>query len=471
MKLVWLRRDLRIEDNRALIAGLQSDEPVIALYVATPNTWKQHNLAAIQADLIYRRLFELQRDLNALNIALYYAEVETFADAAHFVAEMAQRAGVTEVYYNKEYEVDEQMRDSMLTQSLTSFDIDSCACDDKCMLEPGTVLNRQGEYFKVFSPFKRAYISQLERRPVTVSKAKRQVAFKRIEDEHIKLFSRECLFSYPRQPSDHFPVTTSAIIQRLRKFVADKVEEYHHQRDFPWIAGTSALSPYLAIGALSVRQCMARLIYQQSLLLTAGREVWQSELIWREFYQHLIYFEPKLSTGRCFSDWGNNLTWTNDPAKISAWQRGKTGYPIIDAAMRQLNQTGWMHNRLRMVVASFLVKDLHVDWRIGEQYFMSRLIDGDYAANNGGWQWCASVGCDSQPYFRIFNPITQGEKFDQSGEFVKAWIPELAEVETKHIHQPWKSPLVNSLSYPQPIVDHKTEREITLDYYKQAKEV
>jgi deoxyribodipyrimidine photo-lyase len=215
---------------------------------------------------------------------------------------------------------------------------------------------------------------------------------------------------------------------------------------------------------------MARLMYQQALPLQGGREVWQSELIWREFYQHLIYFEPKLSKGHSFTMWGDNLVWRNNPAEIEAWKRGRTGYPIIDAAMAQLNNTGWMHNRLRMVVASFLVKDLHVDWRIGEEYFMSNLIDGDYAANNGGWQWCASTGCDGQPYFRIFNPITQGEKFDSDGSFIRRWIPELETVPEQYIHKPWCWPKAKSLSYPSPIVDHKTEREITLALYKNAKE-
>jgi deoxyribodipyrimidine photo-lyase len=204
--------------------------------------------------------------------------------------------------------------------------------------------------------------------------------------------------------------------------------------------------------------------------LSKGQEVWFSELLWRDFYQHLIYFEAKLSRSKSFLAWGDRLNWHSNADHFDAWKRGDTGYPIIDAAMRQLNQTGWMHNRLRMVVASFLVKDLHIDWRCGEAYFMSNLIDGDYASNNGGWQWCASTGCDGQPYFRIFNPVSQGERFDSTGEFVRTWIPELHTVPDRFVHKPWLWSESHDLDYPPPIVDHKREREITLQLYQQAKD-
>lgn len=216
---------------------------------------------------------------------------------------------------------------------------------------------------------------------------------------------------------------------------------------------------------------MARLYAESKMgFLSQGAQTWLSELIWREFYQHLLTFEPKLCKGKDFLYWGRYVKWWQEHDHFERWCRGETGYPIVDAAMRQLNQTGWMHNRLRMIVASFLTKDLHIDWRWGERYFMSKLIDGDYAANNGGWQWCASTGCDGQPYFRIFNPITQGEKFDESGVFIRHWIPELSSVPDKYIHAPWLWAGVNSVLYPSPIVDHKAEREVTLDMYKQARD-
>ncbi|NVD08848.1 deoxyribodipyrimidine photo-lyase [Vibrio sp. JPW-9-11-11] len=470
MKLVWLRRDLRVEDNSALYHACTSGEPVVAIYVATPGTWQQHHMAPIQADLIYRRLFELQKDLNQHNIPLIYTQVETFTESAQLVAKLALEHSVTGVYFNKEYELNEVQRDGQLVDLLAESEVEWHTFDDKCLLPPGSVKNKQGDYFKVFTPFKRAYLTTMYQSPWRVTKI-RPVANPAIwNDSTVSELSLQSRFDYPRQTSEGYVVDTESIIEQLREFERNSAEVYDKQRDFPSISGTSKLSPYLAIGALSVRQCMARLTYQQPLPLTGGREIWQSELIWREFYQHLIYFEDKLSKGRSFTPWGDALLWKNNPALIEAWKTGNTGYPIVDAAMRQLNNTGWMHNRLRMIVASFLVKDLHVDWRIGEAYFMSKLVDGDYAANNGGWQWCASTGCDGQPYFRIFNPVTQGERFDPEGHFVCTWIPELAKLPKKCIHQPWKAPNAKALSYPAPIVDHKTEREITLALYKEAKD-
>lgn len=473
MKLIWLRRDLRVEDNTALMDAIESGQAVIAIYIATPETWRKHNHSAIQADLIVRRLGELKQELSALGIPLYYQQVDTYAHAAELISRLAIEIGVSSVHLNKEYELNEVKRDELLSELLRSEKVDVQAVDDKCIYSPGLIKNKQGDYFKVFTPFKRAYLARLYQSSFKVNKpSKVAQPVTMIESRLVELFDENVVqFDYPREPSGAYPVSRDAILNRLRAFVSNDCEQYSERRDFPAINGTSGLSCYLAIGALSVRQCMARVMYQQALPLTAGREVWQSELIWREFYQHLIYFEARLSKGRSFTPWGDNLTWRNDDKEIEAWKSGNTGYPIVDAAMTQLNQTGWMHNRLRMIVASFLVKDLLVDWRIGEAYFMQKLIDGDYAANNGGWQWCASTGCDGQPYFRIFNPITQGEKFDPKGEFVRCWLPELAQVPDKYIHQPWRWDHVKALSYPTPIVDHKVQRAITLANYKNAKDV
>ncbi|MCG9677730.1 deoxyribodipyrimidine photo-lyase [Vibrio sp. Isolate24] len=470
MNLVWLRRDLRVEDNTALINAVEMGGPVVCIYVATPETWQDHGLAPIQADLIYRRLQALKQDLESLHIPLLYQQVETYTKSAQCVAEVATLLGANRVYVNKEYEVNEQQRDAKLESCLSHAGIQLESSDDKCLFTPGSVVNKQGSYFKVFTPFKKACLAKLDACSFHVRQPKAVTSSELPEQLGSLLLNDDVKFSYSREPSDQYVVDTQSIIQKLRDFDSQTIEGYARNRDFPAVSGTSQLSPYLAIGALSIRQCMARLMFGQTPPLSQGREVWQSELIWREFYQHLIYFEPKLSKGRSFVDWGERLVWHNKPQQVEAWKLGETGFPIVDAAMRQLNQSGWMHNRLRMIVASFLTKDLHVDWRVGERYFMNKLVDGDYAANNGGWQWCASTGCDGQPYFRIFNPITQGERFDPNGEFVRQWIPELAQVPDKHIHQPWKWSGVRSLSYPSPIVDHKVEREVTLRLYKEAKD-
>lgn len=469
MKLVWLRRDLRSVDNGALNQAITSGEPVCTLFIATPEQWHSHDMAPVQADLIYRRLFALQQELQALNIPLMYQEVADFNQAAHKVAEIAQQLGAGQVLANRDHELNEQQRDALSAELLQQRGIDWQLLDDKCVLAPGTVLNKQGEYFKVFTPFKRAWLTQFT--PPRIQATSKAALWTPDNSVAEQVWSESQPFSFPRCDSSEWPVEFDALRQRLRSFCQEQMDDYKKWRDFPARASTSTLSPYLAIGALSARQCIAR-IYAESEMgeLSEGAQTWLSELIWREFYQHLLVFEPRLSKSQDFLDWGARLEWWHDDDKFRRWCEGKTGYPIVDAAMRQLNQTGWMHNRLRMVVASFLTKDLHIDWRLGERYFMQHLIDGDYAANNGGWQWCASTGCDGQPYFRIFNPITQSERFDPDGRFIRQWVEELAQVPVEYIHAPWRWSGVNSLLYPQPVVDHKAEREVTLRLYKEAKD-
>ncbi|EEN99801.1 deoxyribodipyrimidine photo-lyase [Vibrio cholerae] len=468
MRLVWFRRDLRSFDNTALTAALNSGDPVAAMYIATPEQWHQHHLAPIQADLIWRRLAELQQELAALNVPLFYQQVADFQAAAVAVSQLAKTLNATQVLANRDYELDEQQRDQSAQQLLSEQGITWSAFDDKCVLPPGSVRTKQGEFFKVFTPFKRAWLTLFQ--PPVIGK-NRPAALWDVPSAFAELvWHPEQTFDYPRVDSTPWAADFETVRAQLRDFCRERVQDYHQARDFPAREGTSSLSPYLAIGVLSARQCVARLYHESSMgELSEGAQVWLSELIWREFYQHLVAIEPNLSKSRDFVEWGARLEWWNDNEKFQLWCEGKTGYPIVDAAMRQLNQTGWMHNRLRMIVASFLTKDLHIDWRWGERYFMSRLIDGDYAANNGGWQWCASTGCDGQPYFRIFNPVSQGEKFDPNGDFIRRWVPELRSVSSAYIHQPWTYPAVNSVLYPARLVDHKQEREVTLRLYKTAK--
>lgn len=468
MRLVWFRRDLRSFDNTALTAALNSGDPVAAMYIATPEQWHQHHLAPIQADLIWRRLAGLQQELAALNVPLFYLQVADFQAAAVAVSQVAKTLNATQVLANRDYELDEQQRDQSAQQLLSEQGITWSTFDDKCVLPPGSVRTKQGEFFKVFTPFKRAWLTLFQ--PPVIGK-NRPAALWDVPSALAELvWHPEQAFDYPRVDSTPWAADFETVRAQLRDFCRERVQDYHQARDFPAQEGTSSLSPYLAIGVLSARQCVARLYRESSMgELSEGAQVWLSELIWREFYQHLVAIEPNLSKSRDFVEWGARLEWWNDNEKFQLWCEGKTGYPIVDAAMRQLNQTGWMHNRLRMIVASFLTKDLHIDWRWGERYFMSRLIDGDYAANNGGWQWCASTGCDGQPYFRIFNPVSQGEKFDPKGDFILRWVPELCSVSSAYIHQPWTYPAVNSVLYPARLVDHKQEREVTLRLYKTAK--
>ncbi|MFM2655891.1 deoxyribodipyrimidine photo-lyase [Vibrio owensii] len=471
MILVWFRRDLRTLDHTALKAALDSGQPVVAGFVATPEQWQEHHMAPMQADLIARRLTHLEEELTELNVPLLYKEVPKFSDVTEVIKGWALSLNAESVMANIHYEVNEQVLDREVSEVLAKNDVAFEAFHDKCVHAPTTVLNKQGEYFKVFTPFKRAWLLKFQMPMVSKPQPQAELSKDVLQEVEADRYHPNVSFSYPRESSESWHASTTDIVQQLREFARERSDAYQAERDLPAVDGTSQLSPYLAIGALSPRQCIARLYAENSLPdLTEGKATWLSEIIWREFYQHLLVFEPKLVRGKGFIPWEEKIQWSYDEQAFERWKTGTTGYPIVDAAMRQLNTTGWMHNRLRMVVASFLTKDLHIDWRWGEAYFMSKLVDGDFAANNGGWQWSASTGCDGQPYFRIFNPISQGEKFDSDGTFVRHWVPEIKEVPNKFIHNPWLWSGFNLLDYHKPMVDHKVEREITLRLFKNAKE-
>ena len=464
--LVWFRADLRVHDNIALAAACRAKNArVLALFIATPEQWREHEMAPRQAACLAAYLNDLQHSLAEKGIPLIYEEVSDFAAQIQKVQDVCKQHEVTDLFYNYQYEFNEQQRDRQLEKVL-----DEVVCqgfDDSVMLPPGSVMTGSHEMYKVFTPFKNAYIKRLkEALPECVpAPSVRGDAITNVP---------QLSFNYPQKEFDDtlFPATEKAAIARLRHFCKEGAGDYEAQRDFPAIDGTSRLSVCLALGAISPRQCLHRLLAEQPKALDGGDgAVWLNELIWREFYRHLMTYHPGLCKHRPFIRWTENVKWQDNEAHLQAWQKGATGYPIVDAAMRQMNETGWMHNRLRMITASFLVKDLLIDWRTGERYFISQLIDGDLAANNGGWQWAASTGTDAAPYFRIFNPTTQGQKFDADGEFIRRWVPELKDVPAKAIHDPWAwaDKQRVTLDYPRPIVDHKQARAATLAAYEAAR--
>ncbi len=464
--LVWFRADLRVHDNLALAAACRHPSVrVIALFIATPQQWQQHQMAPRQAALLNAHLNALQQALAEKGIPLLYREVDDFAASVSLITQLCASEQVSHLFYNYQYEFNERQRDAAVEKALP--DVACQGFDDSVMLAPGSVMTGNHDMYKVFTPFKNAFLRRLKEDLPECVAAPRAREGKVVALEPIVL-------NYPRQPFDEqlFPADEKSAIARLRHFCQQQAAEYEQQRDFPAIEGTSRLSAALAIGALSPRQCLHRLLAEQPQALEGGNgAVWLNELIWREFYRHLMTFYPALCKHRPFIPWTDNVQWQGSPQQLDAWQTGNTGFPIVDAAMRQLNHTGWMHNRLRMIAASFLVKDLLIDWRCGERYFISQLIDGDLAANNGGWQWAASTGTDAAPYFRIFNPTTQGERFDASGEFIRHWIPELKAVPESAIHQPWTwaDKQGQRLDYPRPIVDHKQARTATLAAYEAAR--
>ncbi|WP_028022564.1 deoxyribodipyrimidine photo-lyase [Enterovibrio calviensis] len=473
MKLVWFRRDLRVKDNIALSKACESGEPVMAIYYETPVQWQSHGMAPIQADLIRRRLQVLQQDLEKLNIPLLFKRVPVFSDINPSLAELCQQYQISDIYCVRDYEVDEVSRDNSIAGLLSLTSTKMNMFDYKCVFAPGSITTGAGTIYRVFTPFKKAWLEHYRRGNITPVTTPSPVATNALVNA---LFKQQgsIEFAYPQTDSVGWPVDDNAIIQRLRDFCRYRVDQYEASRDFPAIPATSQLSPYLAIGALSPRQCIARLLTECPDCIdmnSSGASVWLSELIWREFYQHIVASYPEISKGHSFQAWTDSITWSQDELQFERWKQGRTGFPIVDAAMRQLNETGWMHNRLRMIVASFLVKDLHLDWRWGEKYFMNKLIDGDFGANNGGWQWSASVGTDAQPYFRVFNPTAQSKRFDPNVRFIRRWLKELESVPDNALHEPyrWAEKQGIDLAYPRPIVDHKAARETAISMFEIAK--
>ncbi|MDP4536722.1 deoxyribodipyrimidine photo-lyase [Alkalimonas collagenimarina] len=462
LQVVWLRSDLRCYDNAALFEAMQQG-PTIALFIATPKSWQQHDMAPVKQQLIRGRIEQMTQELTTIGVPLLAVEGSDY-DSVLTVFTQLLSFNIAAVHCEVEYEQREQQRDAKVQQLLGEHGVKWCRYDRLCGFAPGSICTGDGGMYKVFTPFKRNWLQRYYQQGMTVlAKPKAQA--------ELILPSLDLPVMQPAaELSSDWPVAEATVLERMRDFCQHKVRHYKAERDFPAIDATSMISPYLAIGLLSVRQCIKRLELEAAGQLQqadSGAATWLSELIWRDFYKHVLVAWPDLIKHQPFQPYTSAIRWSSDEALFSAWCEGRTGYPLVDAAMRQLNQTGWMHNRLRMVVASFLVKDLHLDWRWGERYFMSRLIDGDFAANNGGWQWAASTGTDAVPYFRIFNPVTQSKRFDPDGDFIRKFVPELANVPAKQIH--WPHPVAAGCHYPAAIVDHAIARQRTLELYQDAK--
>lgn len=461
--LVWFRDDLRTIDHPALYAASLQQQDVVAVYIVTPEQWHLHDLAPIRADLIERHVNAIGKTLADLGIPLHVITVSTYANVSDALKMFCKQHQINALYANRDIGIYELDRDAAVQNSCEEQGITCHWFDSRCLFAPGTVLNGSGEMFKVYTPFSKVWLKKLMESGYQV--------WPQPKPRGPVLNWSDVGFDYPKISSSDWYSDENTVLQSLRRFCYDKLIDYGAQRDFPAIDGTSLLSPYLAAGIITIRQCLAvieEVLEKIPFDKSDAGFTWLNELIWREFYQHLLIAYPRVCMNRGFKPETDQIQWRNSNALFQAWCEGKTGYPIVDAAMRCLNETGWMHNRLRMIVASFLTKDLHIDWRWGEKYFMQHLIDGELAANNGGWQWAASTGADSAPYFRIFNPTTQGEKFDEKGIFIKRWLPELALVPEKYIHHPqdWLRIFDPATSYSEPVVNHSEAREITLSLFK-----
>lgn len=454
--LFWFRRDLRVFANEALVDAVEKGAKH-ALFFVCKKQWQIHGASPIQLDLQARRLEYLGKKLASFGIELHIREADTFADVPDALSAFCEELGITDVFANHEYEVNERERDA----KCADLEINLHLYHGNLLCKPLSITTADGEMYKVFTPFKRAWLKQYEGMQFGTPAWP-------LDEQNIDWELPKCVSI--DKSSEKWPVDDESLAHVVERFVDTKLADYDDKRDFPAIKATSGLSPYLALGIVSVTSLLAQVQQRHPDVLQSAKSnlfSWVNELLWREFYNHLIYAHPKLCKYKNFNEKYNKVAWRDSDKDLQAWCDGKTGYPLVDAAMRQLVKTGWMHNRLRMVVASFLTKHLLIDWRQGEAFFMKHLIDGDLAANNGGWQWAASTGCDAQPYFRIFNPITQSERFDPDGEFIRKYLPELENIPTKSIHFPHKYIKENKLDcYWEAIVDHKAARERALQRFK-----
>lgn len=470
--LVWLRQDLRTFDHTALHYAMAAG-PTVAVVVLSPKQWQIHHDAPIKIDFYLRQLKKIKQQLTQLNVPLIVLNIDLWQDIAPAFAKLAKRLPIHSLYAHHEAGIHELQRDQAVIQQFDALNISAEFFTDRSLFPLGSIRNKTGQPYQVFSAFKKQCYEKLAislatcyPTPTVQTAIDLQLS---PEFEHIPNLTELGFDSITTEQQQLWPVGEQAALDHLDHFVQEQVQHYADERDYPNLNGTSQLSPYLNIGMLSIRTCVQALFREQHAdfhFANDGQQIWLDELLWREFYQHILFDFPQVSQHLPFKNNTQKLAWRTAPEDLQAWQHGQTGIPIVDAGIRQMLATGWMHNRVRMIVAMFLSKNLLLDWHLGEAWFMQHLIDGDLAANNGGWQWCASTGTDAVPYFRIFNPISQSEKFDPQGDYIRRWLPELAHLNAKEIHGPYVKNPHRILDYPRPIVDLKHSRQRALDAFK-----
>lgn len=475
--LVWFRRDLRDVDNLALSEACRRARRVFCAFVFDRDILDQlPSKTDRRVAFIHGSLLELDRALRKRGGGL----IVRHGRAVHEVPRLAQELGVAAVFANRDYEPDAKARDASVSNTLAQAGIAFEAFKDQVVFDSVEVLTKGAKPYTVFTPYRNAWLNRLR---------------EGVEDQlHLYREQRDNFSSTLACPEDANGIPSLATLgfrtidlsqleivpgmsggQECFERFMSRMERYAVERDFPDHPGVSKLSVHLRFGTVSIRRLVAFAIEKGALSGVEGPATWLAELIWREFYFMILDQFPHVVT-RAFRPEYDALAWESGrhaDELFAAWCEGRTGYPFVDAGMRQLNMTGYMHNRLRMVTASFLVKDLGIEWRHGEAYFAHHLNDFDLAANNGGWQWVASTGCDAQPYFRIFNPLIQSERFDPRGDFIRNYLPELATVPDRYIHAPWRMSrneqqqcgVVIGTTTPAPIIDHAEARQQTLQRY------
>ena len=477
--LHWFRRDLRLRDNAGLYAACQAGDAVAGIFVIDKRWFAadSNKIGPFQASFWLEAVAELARTLARHNINLH---VLSAGDPVKAVVEFAQKLDVAGITFNKDYEPMQIAQDRRLSEQCEKLGIKCRGYKDAVGFEEFEILTGSESPYTVFTPYKRAWLAKLTAQPQVPRGLPKKPT--RVLTAGGKIPTASSLGFKPVQ----LQVATgeSGGARMLEFFCGEAVYAYQNERNFPAREGCSRLSAHLSCGTVSPRQCFEAVRAAQSAAgrgkplpgALAGCDTWLSELIWREFYKMILFHFPR-TVNQAFQMRYADIAWTNDAGALATWKNAATGYPIVDAAIKQILATGWMHNRLRMIVAMFLTKDLDVDWRIGEQLFMQWLIDYDQAANVGGWQWSAGTGNDAAPYFRVMNPILQAQRYDPDGAFVRHWLPVLKDVPTKFVHEPWLMPpalqrdcrCVCGSDYPKPVVDHAAARLRAIARFKPDK--
>lgn len=463
--IVWFRRDLRLHDHAALHAAMRTGEPIIPLFIMEDSFCRSSAVGEKRLHAYFAAVAALANELDKLGGRLLIHR----GDPIQVLSQIVGETGASQLFFNRDYTPDARKRDEAVSELLSSQGVFVHSCKDLVLHEPAEIMTKKRTPYAVFTPYRRVWQTLPKDRPFP--KPMDWPMYERLKDlagESVPLVEESERFG------EH------AARERFQQFLNEDIHYYKKKRDIPGVDATSRLSFALNAGTLSIRTVYHHV--QEALAEARGEEVssieaFVTELIWREFYQQALYFHPHTLEHAYLAQF-ESVAWENNEDLFARWCQGETGYPIVDAAMKQLNETGWMHNRLRMITASFLTKDLLVDWRWGMRYFEQHLIDFDEAANTGGWQWSASTGTDAQPYFRIFHPVTQGEKFDQDGVFVKKYLPVLREVPLQYIHKPWDMPehiqrqagCKIGFDYPVPCVDHAQRRKLALSLFQEARD-
>ncbi|MCR9205646.1 MAG: DNA photolyase family protein [Halobacteriovoraceae bacterium] len=465
--LVWIRRDLRLHDHHALSQALAENDEVYLVFVFDKLILEKLPKKDKRLTFIHQSLVDIEEKLVENNSSLHICH----GDPTEEIPKLIKKLKVKKLYYNRDYEPYAVKRDQKVEKNLSQEGVEVFSFKDAVYFEGHEIKNKQGKIYKVFTPFKRAWYEVFMEQGGEVPQYKISLKSLAPVENKTSILNKDWHKALGFTPDE--PPLKGGFVEakkRLEKFKND-ISVYQEARDYPAMDKTSNISPYIRHGNVSVRDLLKRGMSGKDV----GHLTWTSEVIWREFYQGILANFPHVEK-KCFKPEYDAIKWRGGKKEWDAWKNGQTGFPLVDAAMRCLNETGLMHNRLRMVVASFLCKTLLIDWRKGERYFAEKLLDFDLAANNGGWQWSASTGTDAQPYFRIFNPYSQSEKFDKEGVFIRKWCPELSNLSNKAIHNPTTMDMLDQadaqctlgVDYPFPVVDYKMKRQEALEMYKEA---